>query len=109
MQPYYKRYDKKININDINQILSDNEFLIDLRSMTEFREGRIPNSINVPFLNIEDWVKKNVRNLHTRIYLYCQNGARSIHAVIVLKRLGYYDVVDLGGLNAYKGKLETDK
>ena len=109
MQTYYKRYDiRKMDINEIDQILSSNEYLIDLRSETEFKEGRIPNSINVPFLFIKDWAK-NIRSYHSRIYLYCQNGARSVLASSILKKSGFIDVVDIGGLNAYKGRLVTDK
>lgn len=109
MQTYYKRYDiKKLEINDINQVLSSNEYLIDLRSETEFKEGRIPNSINVPFLFIKDWAKNNIRSHHSRIYLYCQNGAKSVLAATTLKKMGYSDVIDMGGLNAYRGNLEID-
>lgn len=107
MQTFYKRENKKVNINNINEIMSENDFLIDLRSESEFREGTIPNSINVPFLHIKNWAKNNAK-LDTRIYLYCQNGARSTNAASALKKLGYTNVIDLGGLNAYNGKLKTD-
>lgn len=109
MHTYYNRYDiKKLDINDINEVLTHNDYLIDLRSKTEFEEGRIPNSINVPFLYLKDWAKNNLRSYHSRIYLYCQNGARSVLAASALKKMGFTDVIDIGGLNAYKGVLETD-
>lgn len=109
MATYHKRYDiNKININDVVNVLEINDYLIDLRSYNEFKDGRLPNSINVPFLKIGDWAKNNINNYNAKIYLYCQNGARSVHAAAILKKMGYANVVDLGGLNAYKGELVTD-
>ncbi|HHW90162.1 MAG TPA: rhodanese-like domain-containing protein [Clostridiales bacterium] len=109
MATFHKRYDiNKVNINEVNNILGVNEYLIDLRSNNEFKEGRLPNSINVPFLKIGDWAKNNIDNYNAKIYLYCQNGARSVHAAAILKKMGYTKVVDLGGLNAYKGEMITD-
>jgi len=115
---HYKRYDIKkvsinevnnvIAINEVNNVIAINEYLIDLRAENEFKEGRLPNSINVPFLHMKDWASKNIRNVNTRIYLYCQNGARSVHAASALRKMGFTSVIDLGGLNAYNGKLVND-
>lgn len=110
MTSFFKRYDiTKGDINNINNMLNANDYLIDLRSNSEFKEGRLLKSINVPFLSIGDWVKKNIKNNNTQIFLYCQNGARSFHAATTLKKMGYTNIVDLGGLNAYKGELITDE
>jgi phage shock protein E len=110
MSIFYKRYEiNRVNINDVNNVITDDDYLIDLRSPNEFKEARLPNSINVPFLKIGEWVKKNVKNYHSTIYLYCQNGARSLHAATTLRKMGYTNIIDLGGLNAYRGELIGEK
>ncbi|HEY8423615.1 MAG TPA: rhodanese-like domain-containing protein [Clostridia bacterium] len=59
MSMYYKRYDiMKVDINDINKLITNNDYLIDLRSVGEYKDGHLPNSINVPFLQIGDWINK---------------------------------------------------
>lgn len=110
MSTLYKRYEiNRANINDVSNLITDGDYLIDLRSQNEFNEARLPNSINVPFLQVGDWVKKNIKNYSAKIFLYCQNGARSVHAAATLRKMGYTNIIDLGGLNAYNGELVGEK
>ncbi|HEY8443466.1 MAG TPA: rhodanese-like domain-containing protein [Clostridia bacterium] len=107
MSIFHKRYDiNKVNINEVFDLMTNGDYLIDLRSQSEYKEAHLPNSINVPFLKISEWVKKNIKNSNARFFLYCQNGARSVHAAATLRKMGYTNIVDLGGLNAFKGILE---
>ena len=40
------------------------------------------------------------------MFVYCYSGARSGQAVEALKKMGYEDVKNIGGIAAYRGKLE---
>lgn len=79
--------------------------LIDVRNPYEFREGHIPDSINIPLDKIEEITDK-VPDKKKRIFVYCLSGARSASALSVLRKHGYTDVTNIGGIAAWPGKLE---
>lgn len=79
--------------------------LLDVRTPQEYREGHIPNSINAPLqsLGAEDTLPANQ---DTPLFVYCHSGARSSQAVRLLARMGYANVKNIGGITAYRGKVE---
>jgi len=95
---------------DINSGLKEYEqtegaLLLDVRTPAEYREGRIPGSKNIPLDelgNIASLVPEKDRPL----FLYCYSGARSRQAVALLQSMGYSRVKNLGGIAAYRGKVE---
>ena len=95
---------------DINQGVTDfrntsGAVLLDVRSPQEYREGHIPGSQNVPLQTI-DKVRTVVENKDTPLYVYCHSGARSRQAVQRLGQMGYRNVTNIGGIAAYRGKVE---
>ena len=79
--------------------------LVDVRTPQEYRGGRIPSSKNVP-LQALDKVASLVTRQDTTLFVYCRSGARSSQAVGALRRMGYTDVKNIGGIAAYTGKVE---
>lgn len=100
-------YLKKPKIDDGVEEFKKTEgaVLLDVRRPWEFAKGRIPGSQNVPVREIEN-IKERGLDYDTPIYVYCLSGARSHQAVIMLKRMGYTHVIDLGGINNYSGETE---
>jgi len=95
---------------DINQEIEDYQksngaVLLDVRSPSEYREGHIPGSKNVPLHDIDN-VDSVVENIDTVLYVYCHSGVRSSQAVEQLKEMGYTNVRNIGGIAAYSGKVE---
>ncbi len=43
-----------------------------------------------------------------RIYVYCRSGNRSKQAAEKLVKLGYKNIVEIGGINDYHGEVETN-
>ena len=82
-----------------------NSFIIDVRTKEEYDSGHIPKSVNVALSEIER-IGSVVHDMNAPIYVYCQSGARSQQAAAVLKRMGYEDVTNMGGMMSYKGKIE---
>ena len=78
---------------------------MDVRTREEYADGRIPGSINLSLQQI-DKIKKVAPDKKRSIYVYCLSGARSRQAKRYLERIGYLNVVDLGGFAGYKGKVE---
>jgi len=78
--------------------------LLDVRTPQEYKSGHIPESKNIPLQSI-DQIGSVVENKETKLYVYCQSGARSRQAAGILKRMGYTNVKNIGGIAAYKGRV----
>ncbi|MBM6831516.1 rhodanese-like domain-containing protein [Faecalicoccus acidiformans] len=79
--------------------------LIDVRTKEEYDHGHIPNSINLPLSEL-DQILKEVPDKNTPLFVYCQSGSRSARAVKSMKKAGYSDVTNIGGILYYHGPIE---
>ncbi len=94
---------------DINQEIQEyfrtkDAVLLDVRTPREYREGHIPDCVNVPLEDIRR-VRGFVKNKKTPIFVYCHTGSRGWKAVEALEEMGYEKVKDIGGVAGYRGKL----
>ena len=94
---------------DINKELeafrdADGALLIDVRDPSEYAEGHIEGSINIPIKDIVS-AKERIKDLNAPIFVYCLSGARSGRAASILRTMGYADTKSIGGINNYSGKL----
>lgn len=80
--------------------------LLDVRTPQEYQQGHIPGSKNVPLQEI-DRVNAAVGGKDTPLFVYCHSGARSCRAVGALRRMGYLNIKNIGGIAAYTGKVDT--
>ena len=83
----------------------ENAILVDVRQPDEFEKGRIPGARNVPSQRLRGF-SLEITDKDTPIFVYCLSGARSARAVRALRGVGFTNVHDLGGINAYVGELE---
>lgn len=79
--------------------------ILDVRSVSEYKGGHIPNSINIPVDEISK-ISMKYKDKTTPFFVYCLSGARSASAARVLKNQGYEFVVDMGGIGRYHGEIE---
>ncbi|MBQ2751194.1 MAG: rhodanese-like domain-containing protein [Oscillospiraceae bacterium] len=95
------------DINQLHQVYSKTEkaLLLDVRTPSEFGNGHIPGSKNVP-LDVIDHIGCNIADKDVPIFVYCHSGARSRLAAKMLNKCGYSSVVDMGGISRYSGELE---
>lgn len=83
---------------------TDGAFLLDVRTTEEYREGHIYGSVNLPLdkiITIENIIKDKA----TPLYVHCFSGSRSEQAVSYLKKIGYTNVRNIGGISKYRGKV----
>ena len=84
---------------------SESDYIIlDVRTPEEFRERRIPNSINVPNETIGKSDISELPNKDQLIFVYCRSGRRSKEAAQKLCALGYTHIVEFGGINDWQGE-----
>ena len=85
--------------------LPDNAVLLDVRQADEFNAGHIKGAVLVPHDTIAKKVGSVVPDKYTPLYIYCVSCRRSAIAVEAMKRLGYTDLTDLGGMDDAKKRL----
>lgn len=83
----------------------EGSILLDVRDEDEYGNGHVPGSKNIPLHTI-DKISSVVTDKNTPLYVYCYSGARSRQAVAALQRMGYQQVKNIGGIAAWKGKVE---
>lgn len=92
----------------IRMMKNDSDYvLLDVRRPDEFNEGHIPGAV---LLTNETFTKEDAEELlkdkNQRIYVYCRSGRRSKQASQKLVDFGYTNVVEIGGILDYEGKVE---
>ena len=103
-----------VEATNIENLLKNKEFLLDVREEYEYQDGHIKGAINLPLREILE--KKDTLPKDKDIYVYCRSGHRSADAVNFLKSLGFEKVHNVDGgfidisFNEYhkdKGNLEN--
>lgn len=79
--------------------------LIDAREANEYAGGHLKGSINLPLSRFMEADTK-FKDKSVPIYVYCHSGARSKRMAAGLTKLGFKNVVNIGGIMDYKGILE---
>ena len=103
-----------VEAGDIEKLVKNKEFLLDVREEYEYQDGHIKGAINLPLREILE--KKDTLPKDKDIYVYCRSGHRSADAVNFLKSLGFEKIHNIEGgfidisFNEYhkdKGNLEN--
>ena len=103
-----------VEASDIENLVKNKEFLLDVREEHEYQDGHIKGAVNLPLREILG--KKDSLPKDKDIYVYCRSGHRSADAVNFLKSLGFEKVHNVEGgfidisFNEYhknKGNLEN--
>ena len=86
------------------QLKNDSSIVVlDVRTVEEFKDdGHLAGSLNVPLHTLPNHVAKVLPNKDTKIFVICYSGARASDAVNYLKRLGYTNVFNIGGVATWR-------
>ena len=83
-----------------------NYILLDVRTFEEYHDGHIPGAINIANESIRTDEISELPDKNQRIYVYCRSGNRSKQAAKKLVKLGYTNIVEIGGIMDYHGAIE---
>ena len=81
--------------------------LLDVRSLGEHREIRIPNSKHIPLDELRHRFRELPRD--KKIIVYCRSGNRSAFATYFLRKLGYEAYNMVGGILFWPYEVEGDR
>lgn len=90
----------KIDAKEAKRILDTNKnaILLDVRTVEENRDLRIPGSKLIPIQELPDRLAELPRDPNRPILIYCRSGNRSAQAAALLKQAGFPVVYDFGGI-----------
>ena len=83
--------------------------LLDVRTLAENMEKRIPGSVLIPVDEIKKQATEKLKDKNAAIFVYCRSGNRSAIASQELANMDYTNVFDLGGINKWPYETESDK
>ena len=88
------------------QLLQDsNAAILDVRTPEEWREGIIPNAIQLDIYQGQGFIYKlEELDKSKNYYVYCKAGGRSAQACSIMKQLGFENTYNLiGGMLQWNG------
>ena len=81
--------------------------ILDVRTEQEYAESHIPGSILIPDYEISEKAESVLTDKDQLILVYCRSGNRSKQASEKLVKLGYTNIVEIGGINSWPGETVT--
>ena len=81
--------------------------ILDVRTAEEYSEKHIPGAINIANESIGTEDIPELPDKDQLILVYCRSGNRSKQASEKLVKLGYTNIVEIGGINSWPGETVT--
>lgn len=78
--------------------------ILDVRTAQEYSEQHIPGAVNIANESIGTQDIPELPDKDQLIFVYCRSGNRSKQASEKLAKLGYTNIVEIGGINSWPGE-----
>lgn len=79
---------------ELKEVLTDNSYLVDVRTPSEFASGSVKGAVNIPLDKISGQLSKFKGKKN--IVVFCRSGNRSSQAKSILEKNGFDNVVNGG-------------
>lgn len=79
---------------DLESVIKEGAFLVDVRTTQEFAGGHVHGSVNIPLNQLASQISRFSGKQH--IIVFCQSGGRSRQAKSMLEANGITNVIDGG-------------
>lgn len=89
---------RNVSTQVVKEKLDSGAVIVDVRTPEEFRTGAYPGAKNIPLSELGQRLAEIPKD--RTVVLYCASGMRSATAAQVMRRAGFADVVNAGGLSA---------
>ena len=89
----------------VTMMEEETEYIIlDVRTAEDYSEKHIPGAINIANESIGTEDIPELPDKDQLILVYCRSGTRSKQASEKLVKLGYTNIVEIGGINSWPGE-----
>lgn len=95
------------NSPQLEHLIKEGAFLVDVRSAGEFAEGHVKGSVNIPLDRVQDQLSKF--NDRKQIVVFCRSGMRSSQAKSILERNGFSNVTNGGTWGSVNAIVNSQK
>jgi NADPH-dependent 2,4-dienoyl-CoA reductase/sulfur reductase-like enzyme/rhodanese-related sulfurtransferase len=102
-----KKEQKEEKTEKSSKVDMNSALIVDVRTLEEFREGAVPDAINIPLDELMQRFDELGNNANREITVYCATGARSAYAQRVLMQSGYTNVRNGGGLHSMMSQVKA--
>ena len=91
----------------MNMMEYESDYIIlDVRTLEEYSEKHILGAINIPNETIDNKEITELPDKEQLIFVYCRSGNRSKQASEKLVKLGYTNIIEMGGIGNWSGEFE---
>lgn len=97
----YRRFFGKISGARARELVSAGALLVDVRTPQEFASGHVDGATNIPVSELTARAAELGGDRARPVVVYCASGMRSASAKGKLKKLGFANVHDLGGIGRW--------
>ena len=80
--------------------------LFDVRTLEEYEVGHLSGAVLIPYDTIRERIHVVAPDKSMQIYLYCHSGGRASMARHTMEKMGYNNVVNLGGISSASRKTQ---
>lgn len=89
--------------NDAVRLMNDGAFILDVRSIDEFRSGHLTGAKNLPLSDLAQKLESISTHKTEPTIVYCESGMRSSRACGQLVKAGFTNLHNLsGGVSAWR-------
>lgn len=90
----FKNFFGQKDNTELKEVLTDNAYLVDVRTPSEFASGSVKGAVNIPLDKISGQLSKFKGKKN--IVVFCRSGNRSSQAKSILEKNGFKNVVNGG-------------
>ncbi len=90
----FKNMFSKKDTTQMEKIIKEGAFLVDVRTPAEFAEGHVNGSTNIPLDQVASQLEKFKGK--EQIIVFCRSGNRSGQAKMILEQSGFSNVINGG-------------
>lgn len=97
---------RQVNAEEADSMMEEETgyIILDVRTAQEYSEKHIPGAINIANESIGTEDIPELPDKDQLILVYCRSGNRSKQASEKLVKLGYTNIVEIGGINSWPGE-----
>lgn len=90
----------QVSSDEAHRLVKEGAKLVDVRTAAEYGNGHLEGAVNIPLPELGARLKQ-LGNRDKPVVVYCASGARSAMARSVLKKAGFAQVFNLGGMGRW--------
>lgn len=90
----FKNMFSKKDTTQMEKLIKEGAFLVDVRTPAEFAEGHVKESTNIPLDQVPNQLVKFKGKEH--VIVFCRSGNRSGQAKLILEQNGFKNVTNGG-------------